>query len=131
MLFGDRLRTMREDKGLTQGELGKLIGVSDRVVGYYEANVRFPKNPDTLRMISQVFGVSVDYLLGIELGSEHKTEGYFLSDAGRKAKELLRDVQDIFNSEQLSEKDKVEFFRLISEMYFGARKEGAIFLKVE
>ncbi|MDA8226879.1 MAG: helix-turn-helix domain-containing protein [Desulfitobacterium hafniense] len=131
MLFGDRLRTMREGKGLTQDELGKLIGVSDRVVGYYEANVRFPKNPDTLRRISQVFSVSVDYLLGIELGSEHKTEGYFLSDAGRKAKELLRDVQDIFNSEQLSEKDKVEFFRLISEMYFGARKEGAIFLKVE
>lgn len=33
MDFGDRFRKMRVDAGLTQAELGKLMGVSDRVVG--------------------------------------------------------------------------------------------------
>lgn len=66
MLFGDRLRKLREDKGLIQAELGKLIGVSDHVVGYYEANARFPNKPDTLQKISNVLNVSVDYLLGVD-----------------------------------------------------------------
>jgi len=60
MLFGDRLGKLQKDKGLIQAELGKLIGVSDRVVGYYEANVRFPNKPETLQKISKVFNVSVD-----------------------------------------------------------------------
>lgn len=122
--FGERLRKLREEKGLTQAELGRLIGVSDRVVGYYEANVRFPKKPDTLRKISLVFKESVDDLLGINLRSEQMTEEYFRSDAWRKAKELLRDIQAVFISNELSEEDKVEFFRLITEMYFGTRKQN-------
>lgn len=43
MLFGDRVKQLRENSGMTQAELGKLIGVSDRVLGYYESNERFPR----------------------------------------------------------------------------------------
>lgn len=64
MLFGDRLRLLREDKSITQKELGLVIGVSDRVIGYYESNDRFPKDEDILRKIADYFNVSVDYLLG-------------------------------------------------------------------
>jgi len=65
MLVKD-FRKLRKDMGLSQAEVGKLIGVSDRVVGYYETNVRYPNKPETLREISKVFNVSIDYLLGIE-----------------------------------------------------------------
>ncbi|WP_368489914.1 hypothetical protein [Clostridium sp. BJN0013] len=36
--LGDRLRHLREEKGVTQKELGNFINVSDRVVGYYESS---------------------------------------------------------------------------------------------
>ncbi|GMQ58955.1 hypothetical protein AN1V17_33520 [Vallitalea sediminicola] len=64
MLFGDRLKKLRIDKEITQKELGEIIGISDRVIGYYESNNRFPKDEDTLKRISKYFNVSIDYLLG-------------------------------------------------------------------
>lgn len=64
MLFGDRLRMLREDRDITQKELGQIVGVSDRVIGYYEANNRFPKDENTLKALADYFNVSLDYLLG-------------------------------------------------------------------
>lgn len=65
MLFGDKLRMLREEKSLTQKDLGEIIGVSDRVVGYYEVNDRFPKEENILKKIAQYFNVSLDFLLGL------------------------------------------------------------------
>ena len=64
MKFGDILRNLREEKGLTQKELGIKINISDRVIGYWESNDRFPKDSKILVDLSIFFDVSVDYLLG-------------------------------------------------------------------
>lgn len=64
MSFGDRLRMLREDKDVTQKELGNAVGVSDRVIGYYESNDRFPKDESTLKKLADYFNVPADYLLG-------------------------------------------------------------------
>ncbi|WP_034847539.1 helix-turn-helix domain-containing protein [Ruminiclostridium josui] len=64
MRFGDRLRELREERDITQKELGKLVNVSARVIGYYEANDRFPKDENVLKTIADYFNVSVDYLVG-------------------------------------------------------------------
>jgi transcriptional regulator with XRE-family HTH domain len=64
MLFGDRLRKLREDKEITQKDLGKIINTSNRVIGYYESNDRFPRDEKTLITLADYFGVSVDYLIG-------------------------------------------------------------------
>ena len=63
MTFGERLRTLRVDANMTQDELGEAIGVSPRVIGYYESDNRFPKDQETLVAIAKVFQVSLDYLL--------------------------------------------------------------------
>lgn len=64
MEFGDRLRDLREEKGMTQKELGKVVNISDRVIGYYESNDRFPKDEIILKKLSEFFDVSVDFLVG-------------------------------------------------------------------
>ena len=63
MTFGERLRTLRIEAGLSQEDLGHAIGVSARVVGYYETDDRFPKNQQILVDIAKTFQVSLDYLL--------------------------------------------------------------------
>lgn len=63
MTFGERLRTLRQEAGLSQEELGKMIHVSARVIGYYETDDRFPKNQQILVDIAKAFQVSLDYLL--------------------------------------------------------------------
>lgn len=70
MTFGERLHLLRTDAGLTQEALGQEIGVSPRVVGYYESDNRFPKDPATLVAIAQYFQISLDYLLDNPVRSE-------------------------------------------------------------
>ena len=65
--FGAKLKKLRTEDGLTQQQLGDLLGVSKSVVSYYEVNERVP-SPDTLVKISKVFHVSTDYLLSLDNG---------------------------------------------------------------
>ncbi|MEG1135138.1 MAG: helix-turn-helix transcriptional regulator [Cellulosilyticaceae bacterium] len=67
MQFGDRLKALRKERKMTQRDLADCLNISDRVVGYYESNERFPKGAHTLTSIANVFNVSLDYLLGQEL----------------------------------------------------------------
>ena len=63
MTFGERVKTLRQEAGWTQEELGEKIRVSARVIGYYEADDRFPKNQTILLDLAKAFQVSLDYLL--------------------------------------------------------------------
>jgi transcriptional regulator with XRE-family HTH domain len=65
-MFAQRLKYLRKKHKLTQQQLGEKIGVSQRIVGYYETGDRFP-NQETLLNISNFFGVSVDYLLNDDI----------------------------------------------------------------
>lgn len=65
MLNGNRLREVRKAKGLTQTELGELIGVGKSAICCYEKETRNPTLEAMIEMI-HVFGVSADYLLGAD-----------------------------------------------------------------
>lgn len=65
MLNGGRLREARKQRGLTQTELGELIGVGKSAICCYEKETRNPTLEAVLEMI-HVFGVSADYLLGAD-----------------------------------------------------------------
>ncbi|MGN0157068.1 MAG: helix-turn-helix domain-containing protein [Lachnospiraceae bacterium] len=62
-MFGDILRELREDRGYTQEELGKKLHLSKTSISHYENSLSMP-NIDLLIMLSDIFDVSVDYLLG-------------------------------------------------------------------
>lgn len=65
--FSEILKNLRKTKNLTQKELGEHIGLSKAVVSKYENGMGYPKF-DILIQIAQYFGVSTDYLLGVETG---------------------------------------------------------------
>lgn len=63
--FGARLAQLRKQAGLTQTALAKEIGISQRMMAYYEGPTAFP--PATLLPgIACVLGISVEALLGTE-----------------------------------------------------------------
>lgn len=62
MSFGKRLKQLREEKGITQEELGKIVNLSKANISKYEKN-NIEANNDTLTMFADFFNVSVDYLL--------------------------------------------------------------------
>lgn len=65
ILIGDKLRKLRESKGLTQKQLGELLGVSAPEVSAYENDSRRPPY-EVLVGYSRIFKVSTDFILGTE-----------------------------------------------------------------
>ena len=63
--FGKRLRALCISKGWTQSQLSARLGVTKSVISAYETALRYPSY-DILIRIAALFGVSSDYLLGIE-----------------------------------------------------------------
>lgn len=61
--FGSRLKQLREDKSLTQEQLGKVLNVKKAAVSKYENENTSPDNA-TLCKLADFFSVTVDYLLG-------------------------------------------------------------------
>lgn len=62
MFFKDRLRALRLEKDVTQGELAKYLGVGSTTVNGYEKGL-IPNPPlDKLIKLSDYFSVSIDYL---------------------------------------------------------------------
>ena len=63
--FGPRLARIRKGRGLSQEKLGEAVGVSQRVIAYYEADDAQPPGP-MLPDLARALGVSADELLGLE-----------------------------------------------------------------
>jgi transcriptional regulator with XRE-family HTH domain len=62
--FGPRLAALRQSRGLTQTELGKASGLSQRMVAYYELESAQP--PGALLVgFARALQVSADELLGL------------------------------------------------------------------
>ena len=60
---GNRIKLLREEKGLKQDELSKILGVSPSAIGMYERDEREPNDDITLKL-AEFFNVTTDYLLG-------------------------------------------------------------------
>lgn len=64
--FGPRLARLRKGKGLTQAELGEMVGgISYRMIAHYERADAQPPGP-ILPDLARALGVSTDALLGVE-----------------------------------------------------------------
>lgn len=73
MTFGARLKALRQSYNLTQTELANKIKLSKANVSKYESDSIEP-NLETLKLIAELFNVSVDHLLGQEDKKEKPAE---------------------------------------------------------
>ena len=63
-MIGERLQELRKDRGISQAEIAKILGVTHYTVSSYECDRSDPD--DSLKVIlAKFFDVSLDYLLGL------------------------------------------------------------------
>ena len=62
-MLSKNIKELRLEKGLTQQQLAKNIGVSQKAIDYWERNVNEPKASYIIKL-ADFFDVSADYLLG-------------------------------------------------------------------
>lgn len=60
--FSIKLKEVRKEKGFTQKELGKAVGISEVMIGQYERGVRTPKI-EMRKKLANALGVKLNYFL--------------------------------------------------------------------
>jgi transcriptional regulator with XRE-family HTH domain len=63
--FGEKIRELRVEKGITQKTMANCLSVTVPTLSHWECNYQEPSFKD-LQNLSKFFGVSTDYLLGLE-----------------------------------------------------------------
>ncbi len=64
-IFCERLKELRLEKNLSTIQLGKILDVKNSTITRWENGLRVP-NIDSLYNIAKYFGVTADYLIGLE-----------------------------------------------------------------
>lgn len=102
--FGTRLARFRQQRGLTQAELGRLIGISQRMVAYYETESLQPPGA-LLADLVRVLRVPADELLGLGPAVEQLSP------------KLARFRKRLLKAEALPAEDQRAVLRLIDTLY--------------
>ena len=121
MLFGDRIKELRNLAEMSQQELANRTGLSLRSIQNYESNQRYPKDVAILNKLCAALGTTIDELM--------KEEDQFILEAASKfgsrgkndAEKLIEEVGGLFAGGELNEEDKDKVFRAITEMYWKAK----------
>ena len=92
--FGNFISALRERRGLSQYQLGALVGVSDKAVSKWENGASTPRI-GTIRKLAEILEVSVDELLTCEYATfdkERKDLFAMKNEIIKIAKEKLREL---------------------------------------
>lgn len=98
--FGLRLRELREKKRLSQQQLADWLGLTRSSISNYENNTQTPP-ADTLVRLADIYGVSVDYLLGVKNDRKRVLVIEGLTPSKEKALEILAEEFREANSKSI------------------------------
>ena len=124
MNFGEKVRELREAKGLSQVELGRLIGVSYRTVQSYEAGKSYPKQREVYDRLAKELDVYVNYLrtenevFMEEVGSRYGRRGVL------QAKDILEQTAQLFAGGSLSDEDELAFITEMQRLYLDSKERA-------
>lgn len=122
MKFGEKVKLLRNQKKLSQTELGKRCGLSLRTIRNYEVDGRYPKQRGVYSKLAAALECEVNYLL-----SEDESIVLWAPDCRKKAviaAGLITDVSALFNSKELSEQEKDEVMRALQYAYQTAKERN-------
>ncbi|PKM67303.1 MAG: transcriptional regulator [Firmicutes bacterium HGW-Firmicutes-2] len=121
MLFGDRIKELRNLLDISQQELANRTGLSLRSIQNYESNTRYPKDVAILNKLCAALGTTIEDMMS--------EEDQFVLDAATKygsrgkkdAETLVDEIGGLFAGGELNEDDKDKVFRAITDMYWKAK----------
>ncbi len=100
--LGKRIKELRKSRGLTQGDLSELLGISRGQISNLEHGRR-GLDLSKLQKLCSALKVNLDYF-GLEPNTEETLE-------------LLDRAKLLFESDKVSDKDKEELYSQLMKMY--------------
>lgn len=132
MAFGKKLKDIRLSLNLSQSQLAKMTGISERSLYTYEQTGMLPRSSN-LRKIADALGVSANYLLseGCDDTPESASDAFvahakseFGSRGTKEASELISRATALFAGGELNDEGKELFFQSIAEIYLESKREA-------
>lgn len=108
-MFKNVLKELRKENGYTQSELSKLINSSTSKIAMWETGKRDPVKDDLL-VLSELFNVSTDYLLGKTDNRNIETKKEI--NATTIAAHRLGDIEDLPDEAIDQLNDYIEYLKL-------------------
>ena len=123
MKFNERLKAIREEKGLTQQELSNRSGVSLRTIQNYESGAYSPRF-GSVDKLAEALEVSAPELLGQSgmLVAEAADKGG--AKSAREMSKLVEEVVGMFAGGSLPKEDRDAYMAAISKAYFESNEEN-------
>ena len=121
MKFGEKVRLLRNEKKLSQTELGKMCGLSLRTIRNYEVDGRYPKQREVYAKLAAALGCEINFLLSEDeefVLQAQQTYGY---KGAKDAEELVAGVSALFAGGELSEEEKDAFFQAVMRAYVASK----------
>ncbi|MGE5436596.1 MAG: helix-turn-helix domain-containing protein [Syntrophothermus sp.] len=126
----NRIRDLRNERGMTANELGKIFKLSEPAILKYEKGLREPKL-ETLTKIARYFDVSMEYLLcQTDIREESEIEvplKKFVNDENKHVIPPGFDIEEPYIGiikEAINRKITPEELRLIIEMWTQAKQKS-------
>lgn len=133
MTFSDKIKLAREMAKLTQNELAREVGVSQRTIASYESGGARARR-STTEKLAHALKVSVKYLSDdacIDPLADIEKDGYieqarelYGSKGVRDMDSLLQDNAALFAGGELSQEQKDAFFEAIMRAYITCKEES-------
>lgn len=124
MKFGEKLRTLRTMKGLTQEQLARSIGITLGAYTAYENNGVYPRKREIYSKLAEALGCDLNYLL--------TEDEEFITTAGEKygrtgkqqAEQLVAQLSGLFAGGQLTDEDKDAVMIALQKVYFDCKEDN-------
>ena len=113
--IGKRLQVIRKQQKISRSQLAEMSGISPRTIQNYEAGTSKPKI-ESIEKLAAALGSSARYLM---YGVNPTPENYI-----ENRQEVLKTVTEIFESDALSEEDKLAFLTEIQAIYLKAARKS-------
>ncbi len=124
MIFGEKIKALRKERGMTQKDLAEALGLSLRTISNYETGGLRPRHDATYDALAELFHVPKAYFFTEEDTFIMAAQARYGTTGAADARELVDGVIGLFAGGKLDEEDKQAVFEAIQEAYFRAKLES-------
>ena len=124
MTFGEKIKNLRKERGMTQKDLAEALGLSLRTISNYETGGLRPRHDATYDALAALFHVPKTYFFTEEDAFISAAEARWGKSGAEDARQLVDGVIGLFAGGRLDEEDKQAVFEAIQEAYFRAKLEN-------
>lgn len=100
MTIGNRIKSLRESKGITQTELAELIGTTKQNIYKYENGIITNIPSDKIELIAQRLSVSPAYLMGWEDEQPTEPQEPAEHELSKNEREMIEIFKDLTETQQ-------------------------------